>query len=141
VRNPFAKKPDASAYPKTDAGSGQLKDYGYDLVPLKKSTVIQLAGSDKHQGILGGLVDVEGVQAFVAPRTAEEERTDAPVPVRFFVQSRMTSVVGMVPRGLEPAVLEALVRLEKAGKSTRIPAAVVTTKNGFRVNLLMGETR
>jgi hypothetical protein len=141
VRNIFAKQPTASDYPKTDSGSGQLKEYGYDLIPLKKATVIQLAGSDEHQEVLKALVDVENVQAFVAPRTAEEERTDAPVPVRFFVESRMTSIVGMVPRGLEPAVLEALVRLEKAGQSTRIPAAVVSTKNGFRVNLLMGATR
>jgi len=141
VRNFFAKPSDASAYPKTDSGSGQLKEYGYDLIPLKKSTVIQLAGSAEHQDVLSGLVESENIQAFIAPRTIEEERTDSPVPVRFFVDSRMTSVVGMVPRGLEPAVLEALVRLEKAGKSTRIPAAVISTKNGFRVNLLMGATR
>jgi hypothetical protein len=141
VRNIFAKQSDASAYPKTDAGSGQLKDYGYDLVPLKKGTVIQLAGSADHQDVLGPLVNAESVQAFIAPRTAEEERTDAPIPVRFFVDSRMTSIVGMVPRGLEPAVLETLVRLERAGKSTRIPAAVVSTKNGLRVNLLIGATR
>ena len=141
MRNIFGKQAEPSAYPKTDSGSGQLKDYGYDLIPLKKSTVIQLADSDSHQDTLADLVNAADVQAFIAPRTTEEERTDAPVPVRLFVESRMTPVVGMVPRGLEPAVLEALVRLERAGKSTRIPAAVVSTKNGLRVNLLMGQTR
>ncbi|PRY69691.1 hypothetical protein B0I08_102368 [Glaciihabitans tibetensis] len=141
MRNIFARQPASSDYPKTDSGSGQLKDYGYDLIPLKKGAVIQLAGSQPHSEVLAGLVSNDTVQAFVAGRTPEEERTDAPMPVRFFVDSRMTPVVGFVPRGLEPVVLEALVRLEKAGRSTRIPATVVSTKNGLRVNLLMGATR
>jgi hypothetical protein len=86
-------------------------------------------------------VGAHELQAFVARRTPEEERTDAPLPVRFFVESRMTSIVGFVPPGLEPVVFEAMTRLENAGKSTRIPAEVVSTKHGYRVNLIMGLTR
>jgi hypothetical protein len=46
-----------------------------------------------------------------------------------------------VPRGLEAVVNETLSRLETAGRKPRIPAEVVRTKQGLRVDLLMGETR
>jgi hypothetical protein len=141
VRNPFSRRADASPYPKNDSGSGQLRDYGFDLIPTNKRVYIQLADSDPHQDALEPLKDADAVQAFVSRRTPEEERTDAPLAVRFFVDSRMTGVVGMVPPGLEPVVFEAMTRLENAGQSTRIPAEIVTTKNGLRVNLKMGQTR
>jgi hypothetical protein len=141
VRNPFSRKSDASPYPKNDSGSGQLKDYGFDLIPTNKRVAVQLADSDPHQDELAALVGADELQAFVSRRTAEEERTDAPLPVRFFVDSRMTAVVGFVPPGLEPVIFEAMTRLENAGKSTRIPAEVVSTKNGYRVNLKLGLTR
>jgi hypothetical protein len=141
VRNPFSRRADASPYPKNDSGSGQLRDYGFDLIPTNKRVVIQLADSDPHQDDLAPLEGVDPIQAFVSRRTPEEERTDAPLPVRFFVDSRMTSVVGFVPPGLEPVVFEAMTRLENAGQSTRIPAEVVATKHGLRVNLKIGLTR
>jgi len=141
VRNIFRSANAGSVHPKNDAGSGEWKDYGYDLVPTNRNTVIQLAESNEHQDELEPLLGVDEVQAFVARRTIEEERTDAPLPVRFFVDSRMTGIVGLVPRGLEPVVFEAMTRLESAGRSNRIPATVVKTRHGIRVNLLMGKTR
>ena len=141
MRNVFGAERDPAGVSKRDVGSGSLKDYGYDLLPRKNNTVLVLAGSDPHQAELVALEHVSALQAFIAPRTAEEERTDAPIPVRFFAESRMTGIVGTVPRGLEPAVLEALVRLERAGRSTRIPAAIIKTRYGLRVELQLGATR
>jgi hypothetical protein len=53
----------------------------------------------------------------------------------------MSGVVGYVPRGLEPVILETLARLDAAGRSTRVPAEISATKHGLRVTLLMGSTR
>jgi hypothetical protein len=141
VRNPFRSANASPVHPKNDAGIGEWKDYGYDLVPTGRNTTMQLAESDPHQAELEPLVGLDNLQAFISPRTIEEERTDAPLPVRFFVDSRMTGVVGLVPRGLEPVVFEAVTRLESAGRSNRIPATVVKTRHGLRVNLMMGKTR
>lgn len=141
MRRIFRTKPEAGGLSKTDSGSGVLNDYGYDLLPRKRDTVIQLADCDPHQNELAPLLGMDELQAFISPRTAEDERTDAAVAVRFFVNSRMTGIVGMVPRGLEPVVLQALTRLELAGRSTRIPAQVVKSRHGLRVELLMGKTR
>lgn len=128
------------SFPKSDAGSGSYKQYKYDLVPANKRVRMRLAGSDPCQDELRR-VALSEVEAFIAKRTIEEERTDAPVAVRFFVDSRMTSVVGYVPRGLEAVALEAVSRLEKAGRNSRIPAQIVKTRGGLRVDLLMGLTR
>ena len=133
----------SSEYPAADAGAGNLADYRYDLRPKNKSVTLRLAGSDQHQAEIERIqsIGAETLEVFIAMRTAEEERTDAPMPARFFVESRMSSVVGFVPRGLEPVVLEAVTRLEQAGRSTRIPAEISKTKAGLRVTLLMGKTR
>lgn len=141
MRNPFRSATEPRVHPKNDEGSGEWKDYGYDLLPTGRNTTMQLAESDPHQAELAPLLDLDNLQAFISPRTIEEERTDAPLPVRFFVDGRMTGVVGLVPRGLEPVVFEAVVRLESAGRSNRIPATVVKTRHGLRVNLMMGKTR
>lgn len=124
-----------------DAGSGRLDQYRYNLVPNNKNVTMQLAVSDPHQNELARLQGMAELQAFIAKRTLEEERTDAPLPVRFLVDGRMSEIVGYAPRGLESVVFEAIARLESAGRSPRIPAEVVKTRNGLRVNLLMGETR
>jgi hypothetical protein len=135
VRIPFAKSD-------PDAGTGELGDYRYNLVPNNKRVTIILSGSDAAQDELAELASESMTQqAFVAPRTIEEERTDAPLPVRFFTGRRMTGIVGYAPRGLEAPVLEAVVRLEAAGKSNRIPTEIIKVKGKFRVKLLMGETR
>ncbi|MEP6478257.1 MAG: hypothetical protein ABJB03_02605 [Rhodoglobus sp.] len=128
------------SFPKSDAGSGSYKQYKYDLVPANKRVTMRLAGSDPCQEELRR-VALSTVEAFIAKRTIEEERTDAPVAVRFFVDSRMTSIVGYVPRGLEAVALEAVSRLEKTGRNSRIPAQIVKTRGGLRVDLLMGLTR
>jgi hypothetical protein len=124
----------------SDAGQGKLGDYRYNLVPANKRVTIRLADSDPYQEELAALVDEENLQTYIAARTIEEERTDAPMPVRFFTGRRMSGIVGYVPRGLEPAVVEALTRIE--GRSdNRIPATILKKGGKLRVVLLMGDTR
>lgn len=123
-------------------GSGTYNDYLYDLVPKNKRVRMTLAGSDEFQDEIRRVASSGAAfEAFVARRTIEQERTDAPLEVRFFSESRMSSLVGYAPRGLEPIVLETLNRLEAAGKSTRIPAEIVKGRGGLRVELLLGLTR
>ncbi|RFA16285.1 hypothetical protein B7R21_02590 [Subtercola boreus] len=126
-----------------DRGSGKLGDYGYDMRPKNARVRLQLAGSDPFQQAIADVLakGVSELQVFIPRRSAEEERTDAPVAVRFFVDSRMTPVVGFVPRGLEAVALDTLARLEAAGRSPRIPAAIVKSRAGLRVDLLLGQTR
>jgi hypothetical protein len=141
--NLFRRAPESSEYPKTDAGTGSFDQYAYNLVPKNKRVTMQLAGSDQFQDELAR-VKATGAgefELFFAKRTLEEERTDAPLPARFFADSRMSGIVGYVPRGLEPLVFEALSRLDSAGRSTRIPAEIAATRNGLRVVLLIGRTR
>jgi hypothetical protein len=124
----------------SDSGSGKLNDYKYNLVPANKRVTIRLADSDPYQEELAALFDEEGLVTFIPPRTIEEERTDAPMPVRFFTGRRMSGIVGYVPRGLEPAVIEAIARIE--GRSNnRIPATIIKKGGKLRVVLQMGDTR
>ena len=124
----------------SDSGSGKLGDYKYNLVPANGRVTIRLADSDPYQEEIAALANEENLQTFIASRTIEEERTDAPMPVRFFTGRRMSGIVGFVPRGLEPAVIEALTRLE--GRSNnRIPARIIKKGGKLRVVLLMGDTR
>lgn len=124
----------------SDAGSGKLKEYDYRLVPRNKKVTIVLGGSDPFQQELADLLQEENLQSFIASRTIEEERTDAPMPVRFFTGRRMSAIVGFVPRGLEPVIAEALTRLE--GRSdNRIPAQIIRKGGKLRVVLLTGLTR
>jgi hypothetical protein len=124
----------------SDSGSGKLGDYKYNLVPANRRVTIRLADSDPYQEELAGLVDEENLQTFIASRTIEEERTDAPMPVRFFTGRRMSGIVGYVPRGLEPAVIEALARIEDRSEN-RIPATIIKKGGQLRVVLQMGDTR
>jgi len=125
-----------------DAGSGELDDYDYNLRPKKKGAVIRVAQSDGHQDELRTVLDLgaEEVWAMVARRGPEEERTDAPMPVRLFTGTRVSGIVGIVPRGLEAPVDTAVARLTDEGRKPRIPAAVTETRHGIRVDLLMGAT-
>jgi hypothetical protein len=129
-----------ASFAKGDLGSGALKDYKYNLLPTNGRVVIQLAGSDNYQDELASLIGEENLQSFIASRTIEDERTDAPMPVRFFTGRRMSGIVGWVPRGLEPAVIEALARIENSSDN-RIPIEIIKRKGALRVNLLMGATR
>jgi hypothetical protein len=123
-----------------DDGKGKLGDYKYDLLPANRRVTMVLAGSDPFQDELERISGLSEPQAFISRRTIEEERTDAPVAVRVFGDSRMSSIVGYVPRGLEAPIFEALARLEKVGQ-TRIPARIERTRAGLRLVLLMGLTR
>jgi hypothetical protein len=123
----------------SDSGRGKLNDYKYSLQPANKRVSMTLADSDPYQDELATLAAEEGLVTFIAARTLEEERVDAPMPVRFFTGRRMSGIVGFVPRGLEPAVIEALTRIE--GRSNnRIPASIIKKGGKFRVVLLMGQT-
>jgi hypothetical protein len=135
------RRSEPSDFPKNDAGRGSLDDYKFDLIPKNNRVTIRLAGSDPHQDILRTLLGVEKVTTMGGQRTIEEEKSDAPIEVRLFADRRVIGPVGTVPRGLEAAVLEALSRLERAGQPTRIPVQIVETKQGIRVDLLMGKTR
>jgi hypothetical protein len=127
-------------FPRGDAGSGSLDDYRFDLTPKNSRVRIRLAGSDPHQDALRELLGVEGVSTAGGQRTAEEERVDAPLHVRLFAERRVIGPVGTVPRGLEGPVLDALSRLDQSGKPARIPVEILETKQGLRVELLIGRT-
>ena len=123
----------------SDSGSGKLADYKYDLRPANKRVTMTLADSDPYQDELAALLNEESLLTFINSRTVEDERVDAPMPVRFFTGRKMSGIVGFVPRGLESAVTEALTRLE--GRSNnRIPASIVKKGGKYRVVLHMGQT-
>jgi hypothetical protein len=130
-----------TSFPKGDQGKGSLGDYKFDLTPANGNVTIRLAGSDPHQDVIATAADAEQLETAIGRRTDEEERTDAPMAVRLFVDGRIIGPVGMVPRGLEGVVNEAITRLELQGRKARIPVAVVRTRQGLRVDLLLGRTR
>lgn len=129
--------------PKDDRGSGSFDEYKYNLLPNSVRTILRLANSTPYQDELQRIIDSgEGeLETAISRRSPEEERTDAPMDIRLFSGSRVTGVVGTIPRGLEPVVDEALSRLDGAGKKARIPASVQKTRSGWRVDLLIGQTR
>lgn len=137
----FRRRGGDPEFPKGDRGRGSLDDYKFDLLPANARVTIRLAGSDPHQDLLRDVAQAAVVETAIARRTDEEERTDAPLPVRLFADGRIVGPVGRVPRGLESVVSETLSRLDTAGKKPRIPVEVVKTREGIRVDLLMGETR
>lgn len=137
----FRRRGADPSFPSGDQGRGSLDDYRFDLAPARHDTVLRLAGSDPHQELLQQVLEATQVETAIPRRTLEEERTDAPMPVRLFVDGRILGPVGVVPRGLEAVVNETLSRLDVAGRSPRVPVEVVRTKRGLRVDLLMGETR
>ena len=124
-----------------DEGRGNFNNYRYDLAPKNKRVTITLAGSDPFQDEIARVAASgrDRIDTFIAKRTIEEERTDAPLVVRFFVDSRMSQPVGYAPRGLEAIVLETLSRLE-GSRNPRIPARIVKQGARWRVDLMMGET-
>ncbi len=126
-----------------EEGRGSLDDYDYNLRPRNSKVVIRLAESQNHQDELSGSValGVADFGAMILRRSLEDERTDAPMPVRLFGGGRVSGVVGIIPRGLEAPVDEALGRLAEEIKPGRIPVTIVETKSGYRVDLLIGTTR
>lgn len=137
----FGKKGADPEFPRGDQGTGSLDDYKFDLLPSGKGTVIRLAGSDPHQDAIRDAAAGEKVETAIPRRTVEDERVDAEMPVRLFVDGRIVGPVGRVPRGLEAVVNEALSRLDIAGRKPRIPVEIVATRQGLRVDLQMSATR
>ena len=137
------RSPVDPSLPKDDRGSGSFNDYKYNLLPNSVRTTLRLANSTPCQDELQRIIDsAEGeLETAISRRSPEEERTDAPMDIRLFSGSRVTGVVGTIPRGLEPVVDEALSRLDGVGKKARIPASVQKTRSGWRVDLLIGRTR
>ena len=137
------RAPVDTSLPKADRGSGSFDEYKYNLLPNNTRTTLRLANSMPHQEELQRIVDSgeSELETAISRRSIEDERTDAPMEIRLFSGSRVTGVVGTIPRGLEPVIDEALSRLESSGKKVRIPASVEKTRNGWRVDLLVGQTR
>lgn len=130
--------------PKDDRGSGSFDDYVGVLVPKNKNIIIRLANSTPHQDELAALAaeDPESLTTATPARSMDDERVDAPIEVRIFSGRRVSGVVGTVPRGLESIYDEAVRRLDGRGSKPRIPVAVVQTKrNGYRLDLLIGQTK
>ncbi|MCA1943449.1 MAG: hypothetical protein LDL15_07570 [Yonghaparkia sp.] len=129
--------------PKTDRGSGSFDDYVGVLVPKNSKVTMRLANSDPFQDELAALAgeDPESLSTATPARTLDQERVDAPIEVRIFSGRRVSGPVGFVPRGLESLYDEAVRRLDGRGAKPRIPVTVVQTKNGYRIDLLMGQTK
>ncbi len=137
------RSPVDTSLSKDDRGSGSFNEYKYNLLPNSVRTTLRLANSTPFQDELQRIIDSgEGeLETAISRRSPDEERTDAPMDIRLFSGSRVTGVVGTIPRGMEPVVDEALSRLDGAGKKARIPASVRKTRSGWRVDLLIGQTR
>ena len=137
------RAPVDTSLPSDDRGSGSFDDYKYNLLPNKTRTTLRLANSAPYQSELQRIIDSgeSELETAISRRSAEEERTDAPMDIRLFSGSRVTGIVGRIPRGLESVIDEALSRLDGAGKKARIPASVQKTRSGWRVDLLIGRTR
>lgn len=131
------------ALPKGDRGKGSFDDYAYDLLPKNREITMRLADATPHQDEIAELADTDADSLFTATpaRSLDQERVDAPIEVRVFSGRRVSGVVGVVPRGLESVYDEAVRRLDGRGDKPRIPVAVVQTKHGWRVDLLMGRTK
>lgn len=137
------RAPVDTSLPKGDRGSGSFDHYRYNLLPNNTRTTLRLANSTPHQAELQRIIDSgeSELETAISRRSLEDERMDAPMDIRLFSGSRVTGVVGTIPRGLEPVIDEALSRLEGAGKKVRIPASVEKTRSGWRVDLRIGHTR
>ena len=130
--------------PKEDRGSGSFNDYVGVLVPKNAKVIIRLANSDPCQEELEALAveDPQTLTTATPARSIDDERVDAPIEVRIFSGRRVSGVVGTVPRGLESVYDEAVRRLDGRGAKPRIPVEVVLTKrHGYRIDLLMGQTK
>ncbi|HEX7835769.1 MAG TPA: hypothetical protein VF479_09905, partial [Pseudolysinimonas sp.] len=79
-----------------DRGSGSFNDYDYNLVARNKRVTITLAESDPCQDELRTILESGETRAetAISPRTIEQERVDAGIPVRLFTGRRVSGVVG-----------------------------------------------
>ncbi len=129
--------------PKDDRGAGSYRQYRGMLVPANTRVKLRLADSNPYQEELRRIVDSGERQlgTAISRRPAAQEGAVAPIEIRLFTGNRVSGVVGVVPRGMESVVDEALARLEYRGQKVRIPARVERTRSGLRVDLLMGLTK
>ncbi|MEO8095167.1 MAG: hypothetical protein ABI632_09550 [Pseudolysinimonas sp.] len=139
----FQKRGSDDSLPRGDRGRGSFDDYSYGLSAKNARIAMTLADSDPHQDELRTIVETGELAAetAISPRSIEQERVDAPIPVRLFTGRRVSGVVGSVPRGLESVIDETLRRLDDAGEKVRIPARIVGKPGAWRVQLRMGAVR
>ncbi len=128
---------------RNDLGKGSLGQYKGVLVPANARVRLRLAGSNPYQEELQAILDsgASPLETAISKRTQQEEGVDASIQVRLFTGSRVSGVVGLVPRGFESVVDEALGRLDTLGRKQRIPVEIVRKGGLFRVELLIGQTR
>ena len=127
---------------RNDRGKGSLNDYKGLLEPSNTRVRMRLAGSNPYQDELKQiLADGGTLETAMTKRTQQDEAVDAVIEVRLFTGARVSGVVGIVPRGLESVVDQALSRLDILGRKQRIPAEIVRKGGLLRVELLMGQTR
>ena len=131
------------AFDRNDLGKGSLNQFRGVLVPVNSRIRIRLAGSNQFQQELKDIVETgeTPLATATARRTQQQEGADTEIEVRLFTGSRVSGPVGLVPRGLESVVDEALSRLDISGQNQRIPVEVVRKRGLFRVELLIGQTR
>ena len=131
------------SHDRNDLGKGKLTQYRGVLVPANGRVRIRLAGSNPFQQELADIVasGASPLETATPRRSQQEEGQDAEIQVRLFTGSRVSGVVGWVPRGLESVYDEALSRLDIAGRKQRIPVAVIRKGGLYRVELLIGETK
>ncbi len=134
---------DVFAFDRNDLGKGSLSQYRGVLVPANHRVRLRLAGSNAYQHELQAIVEsgASPLETAIGKRSQQEEGADASIEVRLFTGSRVSGVVGLVPRGFESVVDEALGRLDTLGRKQRIPVEVVRKGGLYRVELLMGLTR
>ena len=128
---------------RNDLGKGSFGQYRGVLVPRNARVRVRLAGSNPFQQQLKEIVDSGETQlsTAISRRNQQQEGADSEIEVRLFTGSRVSGPVGLVPRGLESAVDEALARLDIKGEKQRIPVEIIRKGGLYRVELLMGETR
>ncbi len=138
-----SKQPLDPSLAATDQGSGSIDDYVGVLQPKNAKITLRLAASDPCQDELRALLDEdpEALATATPARTLQQEGKDEQIEVRIFSGRRVSGVVGRVPRGLEGVYDEAVRRLDNRGGPARIPVAIVETKHGLRLDLLIGQTR
>lgn len=127
---------------RNDLGKGSFNQYRGLLVPKNARVRLRLAGSNPHQEALKEIAQNGGtLETAISRRTQQQEGKDEPIEVRLFTGSRVSGVVGHVPRGLEALVDEALGRLDSNSRKQRIPVEIISKGGLYRVELLMGQTR
>lgn len=128
---------------RNDLGKGSLNHYRGILVPVNSRVRLRLAGSNPFQQELNDIVNSGVAPLFTATgrRSQQQEGADAEIEVRLFTGSRVSGPVGMIPRGLESVMDEALSRLDMRDQKQRIPAEIIRKRGLLRVELLIGQTR